>query len=426
MKGLVAVARLGLKEALRARLWLAFVAAGVVLMGLGLRLGAVDEGARLKLAVVGVMGAMGFVVILLAILAGAQQIRRDLDARVAFLLFSKPLSRLGYLVGRWLGVMIGLLIGILALAAVGTGVIALTFDRTPEPAAVVTPSTWERVSALGERTPIATDAQRQSLTGPVGDGIRWTLTNLPSASPEGIPLLVKAMVRGTDPTVMVDECLVSIDAAPSLDASPLVLTVDPDSPYGGSLPGQVLLRHRDVNRDDHRQDFVRLLIPPAAVAPDGTCLIRLTRLDARPLVVLTKDTSVMVTGDGGGLYVNLVRGGLVLLAVAGLLASATLVVAVVAHLGVSLLAGLTLYFAGSLLWTLQEALIYERLSAPVRRLMELALVVVPDFDRFTVAARLAAGHGIPWSVVGEAWLAYGCYTVVFLAVAWIMLVRKEF
>ena len=427
MKGLLAVARLGLLEALRARLWLAFVVAGVVLMGLGLRLSAVDAGARLKLAVVGVTGAMGFVVILLAVLAGAQQVRRDLDARLAFMLFAKPLTRIGYLLGRWTGVMTGLLVGILALAAIGTGVIALTFDRLPQPAAVVVPSSWTQISSLGESVPIRADASRTSLSGPVGDGVRWTLTGLPSAPAEGLPILLKAMVRGTNPDLVVDECLVSLEAASAVGAPPVVLSVDAESPYGGgAAPGQVLLRHRDVMRDDQRQDYVRLRLPPSAIAADGSTVIRLVRLDARPLVVLSKDNSLLVTGDGGGLYLNLVRGGLVLLAIAGLLVAATLLVAVVAHLGVSLLAGLTLFFTGSLLWTVQEALVYERLSVPVRRLMELALMLVPDFDRYTVAARLAAGRDIPWTLVGQAWLTYGSYTLVFLLVAWVLLVRKEF
>lgn len=427
MRGFLAVVRLGLVEALRARLWLAFAGAGVVLMILGLHLAAVDEAARLKLAVVGVTGAMGFVTVLLAILAGAQQVRRDLDARVAFMLFAKPLGRLAYLLGRWTGVMAGLLVGILGMAAVGLVVMALTFERLPQPSSVVLPTSWKQVSPLGELIPIRADGERLFLSSAtVGDGVLWQLEGLPAVPPEGLPLLLKGLVRGVDPEAIVDECLVSVEAAPRPGAPSVVLTVAADSPYGtGAQSGQVVLRHRDWSRDDQRQDYVRLVLPPAAVE-GGVCQIRLTRLDRRAVVAVARDSSLLVAADGGGLYLNLVRGGLVLLAAAGLLVGVALLVAIVAHLGVALLAGLTMFFAGSLLWTVQEALIYERLSTPVRRLLELSQVLLPDFDRYTVAARLASGQGVPWSVVGSAWLTYGCYTAVLLLLAWLLLARREF
>ena len=58
-------------------------------------------------------------------------------------------------------------------------------------------------------------------------------------------------------------------------------------------------------------------------------------------------------------------------------------------------------------------------------MIDLALTVLPDFDRFGVAAQLAAGHAVGWDIVGAAWLYYGVFAAIFLALAWLALSRRE-
>ena len=142
-------------------------------------------------------------------------------------------------------------------------------------------------------------------------------------------------------------------------------------------------------------------------------------------LVLTRTATVKVARPGGALATNLVRGGLVLLASAAMLTAWTLFIGILSNIGVTLLAGLTLFFAGSALWTIQDTLTYEKLSVPAQRLLELAQLLLPDFERFQVAANLASGQSISWAAVGSAWLYFGVYTAVFLVAAWIALVRKE-
>lgn len=432
---LSAVAGVTVREAFRQRLWLLFAAMAAVLMVFGSRLGAVDPAARLKLAVVAITGAIGFITILLAILVGSGQLRRDLDGRHSFLLFSKPLSPLAYLLGRWSGVLAVLLAGIVALSALGTALMWWRFDRLPAMLDVAVPASWQEVSALGEAVPVGEGRSRLTLAGAPGNGVRWELADLPVDAPaEGIEVLLQVQVRGADAGINQEECAATVSAAPGIGArmgDKRLLRLAPDSPYGrgtGEQPvgeGQVVLRHKDPGRGDYAQDWMRLRLGADRIAPDGTCTIELVRLDPRAAVVATRDRSLRVAQDGGGLFLNLVRGGCVLLAIAAMLTAATLLLATAAKLGVVLLGGLTLFFAGSAVWTVRDTLQYEKVSLPVRRLLELAQVALPDFDRHAVAATLAASQAVPWGTVASAWAYYGIYTLVFLLAAWWALRRKE-
>lgn len=445
-----AVVLLSVREAIRQRLWLLFAAAAAAVMIVGLSLGAVDGANKLKLAVVAITAAISFVVVLLAVLVGSGQVRRDLDARVAFLLFAKPMPRLSYLLGRWGGVQAILLAGIISLSLVGTGMIWLTFKQVPAIYAVTVPSDWTELSALGETVPITDGTNRKTLSGQIGNGVRWTLQGLPT-DPEayaagGLDLLLRCQVRSVDYGLNIEECLVQVSAVPgekhvSGDAasrlsvqpkvSPRLLTLAADSPYGvgtdGALAGegQVVLRHRDQIRNDYSVDYARLKLPLDCVGADGTSVVQVTRLDSRAQLVVTKANSLKVARPGGSLAVNLMRGGLVLLASAAMLTAWTLFIGTVSNLGVTLLAGLTLFFAGSALWTIQDTLIYEKMSMPAQRTLQLAQLLLPDFERFQVAANLAAGQSIGWGAVLNAWLYFGVYTTVFLGMAWVALVRKE-
>jgi hypothetical protein len=217
----------------------------------------------------------------------------------------------------------------------------------------------------------------------------------------------------------------------SIDAVPRILRLDDASPYGRSrdgMPvgdGQVVLRDRDETRDDLSQDYLRLRLPKDAIGTDGSVIIQLTRLEARSAVVTSRDHSALLAVPGGGFLGNLVRGELVLLAIAGLLTAFTLVIATFTNLGVAALGGLTLFFAGSATAAMREVAAANDTSSATRRLIQLALEVLPDFDRFAVAARLAASENIAWTMVAQAWSYYGLYTIGFLTLAWVAMRRRE-
>jgi ABC-type transport system involved in multi-copper enzyme maturation permease subunit len=432
--GAAALAWLTVVEAMRQRLWLLFVAAvaGLVLQAPSLQ--AVDKAAQLKLAVVTITGAISFVITLLAILVAATALRRDLDARTGFLLFSKPLARSAYLCGRWAGVLGGLLTGILGLCVVGALTILWQFRAMPEMRRVIAPVDWEQVSAYGQATPIDEAKERIQLSGAPGNGVRFRFSSLPAAGPDGLEVLVHLAVRGYDPDITIEEALVQVTALASGSApgaSPQLLLVDSASPYGRTrgdqpvAPGHAVVRDRDQSRIDLAADYLRLRLPASCIGVDGGATIQLVRLESRAALLVQRGTSLRVAVPGGSFFANLVRAGLVLLAGASLLASWTLVCAVIANVGVTTLGGLTLFFAGSAMPAMREVISYNEASVAGRRLMELSLQVLPDFERFGVAARLAASEAVDWSMVAAAWSYYGLYAGGFLVLTWLLFLRRE-
>lgn len=431
LRPVLAVALVTAREAVRSRLWLVFAAAAALVLLAALHLDAVDQAARLKLAVAVATAALGGTMALLSILVGAQQVRRDLDGRHTLMLFAKPVGRMQYLLGRWLGVQSFLLAGATLLALAGTGAVAVAFGPPPRPAAVAGPSDWRQLTALGEELRIAEDRSRVTLSGLPGDAVRFSLAGLGDPGPEGVALLLRAQVRGD---LGVESCRAEVAAAPGAGSGQgrlRLLALDPASPYGRSQDGspvpegQVVLRNREAQRDDYTQDWLRLRLERGDVAADGTCTVQVTRRESGVSLILSRQGSCAVARDGGSFLANLWRAGLVVLAVAGMLSAATLLTATLAGLPVALLAGLSLILAGAAVWTVQDTLTYEKLSLPVQRLLQGAQLILPDFTRQEVASRLAAGRALGWDAVGAAWGYFGAYAAGFLALAWWSLRRKE-
>ena len=171
LRGGLAVAVLTMRELTRQRLWIVFAVLGLAFLVTLPLLRAVDDAARLKLAVLAISSTLGFVGVLMSILIGAQVLRRDLDTRTGYVLFSKPLRPITYLVGRWVGAQAWLLAGLAALGAIGVLAVAWRFDTAPVMRATQEPSSWTQISAIGETVEIASDRDRVSLSGLPGNGL---------------------------------------------------------------------------------------------------------------------------------------------------------------------------------------------------------------------------------------------------------------
>jgi hypothetical protein len=423
-----ALAALTVREAARQRLWVAFVAVGIVLAVACARLDAVDASARLKLGVVVVTTGLGFLATLLAMLVGASQLRRDLDARLSVMLFAKPVPRAAYLAGRWLGVLTWLAMGLAALAVLAAVVISVSFGGSPEMRRLAVPDGWREVTALSETVPVKETRMRLMLGGVPGNGVRWHLAGLHAPAGDGLELLLRVDARPVDREEGLDHVAVQVQAwAP--ERAPQLVKVDPLSPYGRGEDdaGRVLMRARDASHHDLSQDYCRLRLPASCISPSGESWVQVVRLDATAALSVDRDGSLYAAVPGGSFLLNLLRASAVMLAQAALLCGVTLLIACVSNLAVSLLGGLTLYFAGNALWALRETLEFGDPGQTAQRLLHLALAITPDFgaERFGVAAQLAAGQAVGWDVVGGAWLYYGAFTAVALIAAWIALLRRE-
>lgn len=427
LRGIAAVAALTVRELTRQRLWLVFVVIGLGFLATLPTLQAVDDSARLKLAVLAITTTLGFVGILLSILIGAQVLRRDLDARTGYVLFSKPLRHASYLLGRWLGSLLWLLGGLALLGAAGVLAVAWRFESTPVMRATQDPSAWHQVSAVGEVSDIPAGRDRWSLSGLPGNGLRWRFETVAQPGADGAELLLRTRVTGATPDQLSGEALVEVRAL--VGDQWVALPLDPQSPYGfernAHESGRLVLKSRDNASRDLGQDYLRLRLRAEHLAADGSAVIQLTRLESRVVIVVEKDAGLLLAVPAGGLLSNILRGCLVLLASCGLLAAVALFGATISNLGVALLAALTLSFAGSAHEVIRDTLEWENPGQVMRRLLELMLNVLPDFNRIPIATELAAGRAIPWAVVGQAWAYFGVFTIIAMVCAWIALRRRE-
>jgi hypothetical protein len=427
------VASLSITELIRLRLYLAFVVVALVIGGMLTSLSAVDESARLKLAVVVITGGIGFVTTLLAMLIGASQLRRDLDNRVSVMLFAKPLPVASYLGGRLLGVVCALSAFLLIMSVIITGMMAWRFGHTPQMRQVAYADTWSELSSSGGMLPVKADRQSLNLSGVPGNGALFHFSHLQAGGHE---LLLRVDARSRAPGISIEHVAVEVLASASFDLTQAqILSVASDSPYGGegTLPvdahgqgsSRIQMRARDQAHQDLSLDYCRLRLPASCIDVQGQSWVQIIRLDAASSVLLDRQDSLMVALQGGSFLANLVRGFAVLLAQATLLCAFTLLVATVSNLAVALLGGLSLYFAGNALWALRETLLYGEPGQVAQRLVHLGLDVLPDFDRTGVSAQLAAGHAVSWDMVSAAWTYDGIYAGIFIGLAWFSLARRE-
>ena len=430
-RGTLAVARLTITESNRQRLWWFVLLAMAGLLLVIPTLNAVDDGARLKLAVAAISGTIGFITTLVAVFVIVIAVRRDLESRCSFMLFSKPLPRLAYCFGRWLGAMGTLALAVLLLSVAGTAAIRLQLGQLPYPQQTMTPVHWQSLDHLGATSEVRDDAQRVILDQRSGAGLRLTFSGLAVDGREQF-LLLKAMVSGSSGYSTFSWAPIQAAALAAKDGQPVLLEVAPDSLFGrtdtegNAIPdGQLALRHRANQRSDLQADYLRLVIPPTALQADGSLRLQILRMGSESGIIFSRENGIMVTTNGSPFIVDLLKAGLVNLAQAGVLAAAALALVIISGVGTSLLGCLTLFFGGHAVGLVGEVSSSSQTSLLAKRIIDLLVPIVPDFGRFPVAAELAAAQSIDASSIIHAWFYFGIWMVALMGFSWFILWRKE-
>ncbi|MHC5067264.1 MAG: ABC transporter permease [Planctomycetota bacterium] len=426
MSGVGAMAGVTLREMQRQRFaWIVgLVALGI--LAVVPQLDAVDRGAQIKLSVAAITGSAGFLITLLGTLVAASCLRRDIERRCGFTLFSKPLGRGSYLWGRWLGVVGGLLLTVIMLSAVGAFSTLLQLGDLPQPRAAVAPTaSWRIIN--GAPTPVVSGGRAVMLAGDPargrGEGMRWSFSGL--SADDDLELYVGVGVRTGATATGSEEARLLISAEDGA-GNGQVLALAADSQSGRSLSaesGAVALRHRRRGRNDLAQDYARFVVP-AQLLSAGEVTIQLNRLDDGSRLTVAED-AVFIGQPSGGFALNLLRAELVLLAQAAVLVAAALALVTFGGIGTALLGTLTLYFAGHTLELIRDSLRWEDFPLAVERAVGALVQVCPDFTRFGVEAALASSRVVPWSEVMAAWGYYGIYIVGCMAIGWLGLRRVE-
>ena len=131
------IARNTFREATRDRLVAGVIAAGVALIAATQILAplALGEGRRLTVD----MGLSGIALLafLVVILVGTSLVAKELERRTIFNLLSRPISRHGYLVGKWVGLCAALWVVLAILGVVLVGLLALIGSGGNAPAVLV-------------------------------------------------------------------------------------------------------------------------------------------------------------------------------------------------------------------------------------------------------------------------------------------------
>ena len=117
--------------------------------------------------------------------------------------------------------------------------------------------------------------------------------------------------------------------------------------------------------------------------------------------------------------------GLVLCAHAGVLAAVSVFGGAVSNLGVALLGGFSVWFAGHAHGIVDEVIRRGKVSVAAERFIEMARLPVPDFSRWNVGADLAAGEAVAAMTVGISWAGSLPYIAMALLGAWFALRRGE-
>ncbi|MFW5845305.1 MAG: hypothetical protein ACOCXJ_03670 [Planctomycetota bacterium] len=433
LRGTWAMIWVSLLELRRQQLWLLAAVPAILLAVLVPQMRAVDAADQVKLGTTAILASMGFLATLLAILLGAGLLRRDREQQVELMLFAKPLGRGSYLAGRWLGILTGLLLGLVLIAAAGALGLAIGLGRVPDVRALTEPAAqWTTVDHVGQEH--ALHGSRVVLSGAPGDAVRFVFNDLDTS--RAARLLLRAQVRHHEPGWPLRRARVAVGLYP-LGGDPADMrypAISPDSPYGTAgaaddalAAGEALLTDRGRSRDDLEMDYLSLDLPPDLLAED--LVVQVTRIEDQATITFHHDpdrgSSAYISRPAGGFLTNLLRATLVLLAQAGILVALAALVACISNLGVCLLAGLTLYFAGHSLDIIDQVLRRGEYGTVFGRLLELLRLLVPDLTAYGLPARLAGGRAVDWALVLDAWIYYGMYSLILLSIAWWTLQRRR-
>ncbi len=205
---LLALALNTCRESLRDRLFVNLLIFGLVMIGSSLLLSALTLGERTKIVLDIGLASMNLFGVLIAIFVGIGLVNREVERRTLYIVLAKPVPRVTFLLGRYLGLLLTLamntaimllgLVGMLIYGAIpippglltatllifmelavvtGVALLCSTFTSTPTLAAIFTLSTWVIGHLTGDLKALGDKLKDPVLSGLL-DGVYYLLPNL--------------------------------------------------------------------------------------------------------------------------------------------------------------------------------------------------------------------------------------------------------
>jgi Cu-processing system permease protein len=114
MRHLLAIAMVTVREVLRRKLQVNLIFFGVALVGASYLMGGLTLGERYRILCDLTLTAMQLIGVLVAVLVGSNLVSGDMERRVLQPVLAKPISRAGYVIGRYLGLAVVLTLAVMA------------------------------------------------------------------------------------------------------------------------------------------------------------------------------------------------------------------------------------------------------------------------------------------------------------------------
>ena len=125
MESLLAVAHYTLKEHIRNRIYLTVVLFAIILLGGGTVISALAVEEQVRMMVDLGLSGIEFLALIAVLFVTVNLVLQEMESRTVYLILSHPVERWQYIVGRYLGTLVALSVGIVVMAFLHIGSLLL-------------------------------------------------------------------------------------------------------------------------------------------------------------------------------------------------------------------------------------------------------------------------------------------------------------
>ncbi|MBI2932946.1 MAG: hypothetical protein HYY16_14980 [Planctomycetes bacterium] len=429
-----AVARLTLLEAVRRKVFLLLLLFGAAIVSSAAFFPAIDAESRLRLIEVWSVRASHLFSVIVAIFIAGFSLPSDFENRRIYTLVTKPLHRVTFFAGKFLGFLLLLAVFLACMAVLSVAYIRVVSLLSRDfPALKAEPRFWAQAlegerEFLSDRNHSGRLGARASEDGPMG-AVVWRF-------------------RGLDRQAFAERMKIKVKGDLGRRGQPF------------AFEGRLRVRLRNPQTGDaaqreelaHTNQELTLEFDRALVADDGRLDVSIEPLESG-MAVSADSAGVVLYGAGRSFEVNFFKGMLLVWFQAAVVMVVTLAASTYLTAPVSIVLGISLYVVGGMWGYLQESVRdidvqMEAFRAKLAEgkpqdaytpedlppwLLEVStqtskgvLKIIPDFSRFNLADYLLADHAVMGADLLGGFLEVLPRVVAVLLLGFLLIYRRNF